>query len=509
MRSTRIKIIDQSQLIDEDLRNRLSKLTKSFRERTNTDPNFIVRASGRINLIGDHIDYHGFSVLPMAIENSIWLSCSFDRSNNDTKSLRLYNNQKKSYPDFIGTHSLDYGYSLDEAHKWHHYILCGYHGIMLKNFYNIDAGDALQYTKSNLAPTADRENGVLSHSEDYSNLSDLNVLIESNLPPASGLSSSSALVCASAIATHLYLQSIKQEDLETNIDSQVFAEDCAKFEHLIGTHGGGMDQAVIMTANKGYAKHVSFMPGLSCEDVKLPSDLVWLVSHCGSDYAKAATTGFNTRVLETKLGAAMIVSKLGSSDKAITMNKSITLGGVKEQLFAGSAGEEIVAIIREKVLPHETVSLGEVCSTLGMSEEELYTNFGTSKEFVEQNLDINHLKLRIRCEHVFEEADRVQKFKEICCSSKDARLLGQLMTESHYSLRDKYESSCDALDKLVDLSLQAGALGARLTGAGWGGCIVTLVESTKCDAIHSELSKSSKFTFRTEPQSGCQIIKLQ
>ena len=58
----------------------------------------------------------------------------------------------------------------------------------------------------------------------------------------------------------------------------------------------------------------------------------------------------------------------------------------------------------------------------------------------------------------------------------DMAAFGQLMVQSHHSLRDDYEVSNAQLDRLVDLAMTLGALGARLTGAGFGGCIVALVD---------------------------------
>ena len=77
---------------------------------------------------------------------------------------------------------------------------------------------------------------------------------------------------------------------------------------------------------------------------------------------------------------------------------------------------------------------------------------------------------------MFSEAQRVYDFRDACSLEADEayRKLGQLMNESHFSCKDMYECSCEDLDRLTEICRNAGAYGSRLTGAGWGGCAVSL-----------------------------------
>jgi galactokinase len=79
-----------------------------------------------------------------------------------------------------------------------------------------------------------------------------------------------------------------------------------------------------------------------------------------------------------------------------------------------------------------------------------------------------------RCRHVLEEGDRVLQATE-ALKEADVQRLGRLMNEAHESARDLYEISCPELDELVAIGRGAGALGARLTGAGFGGFAILLV----------------------------------
>jgi galactokinase len=87
-----------------------------------------------------------------------------------------------------------------------------------------------------------------------------------------------------------------------------------------------------------------------------------------------------------------------------------------------------------------------------------------------------------RARHVVTENARVLAFAEALRIGDDAAL-GPLMLASHASLRDDFEVSTPELDVLVDALVEAGALGARLTGAGFGGCVVGLVERTRAGQV--------------------------
>lgn len=85
-------------------------------------------------------------------------------------------------------------------------------------------------------------------------------------------------------------------------------------------------------------------------------------------------------------------------------------------------------------------------------------------------------KVFLRCRHVITENARVEA-AVTALGRGDLRALGPLMRDSHRSLRDDYEVSCRELDVMVEIaSAERGVLGARMTGGGWGGCTVNLVE---------------------------------
>jgi galactokinase len=118
--------------------------------------------------------------------------------------------------------------------------------------------------------------------------------------------------------------------------------------------------------------------------------------------------------------------------------------------------------------------------------------------------------LQARAVHVFSEAARVLRFRNLCIGGDypDVKILalGGLMRMSHESCKDKFECSSPELEDLIACAKRANSLGSRLTGAGWGGCTVHLVQDsevrseqleslahstmpTSCLARHSRLSR--------------------
>lgn len=121
-----------------------------------------------------------------------------------------------------------------------------------------------------------------------------------------------------------------------------------------------------------------------------------------------------------------------------------------------------------------------------------------------------------RTRHVISENYRVQAGVQ-ALRMGNYSAFGKLMIESHQSLKDDYEVSCAELDLLVDLALkQEGVLGARMTGAGFGGCTVNLLRREHIDAFKKTIKQGyKKITginpdiYLTLPTEGAKVIKLR
>jgi galactokinase len=121
-------------------------------------------------------------------------------------------------------------------------------------------------------------------------------------------------------------------------------------------------------------------------------------------------------------------------------------------------------------------------------------------EELEQNRERLRGELFARCRHVITENRRVLE-ASTTLQKNDAVRFGQLMTESHESLRDDYKVSCTELDLLVSLASDCpGVYGSRMTGGGFGGCTITLVRSEAVESFRERVSRQYQQATRTTPE---------
>uniref|UniRef100_A0A0B6ZMI4 Galactokinase n=1 Tax=Arion vulgaris TaxID=1028688 RepID=A0A0B6ZMI4_9EUPU len=405
--------------VSDSKRKRYEDLRSQFRQRFKEEPLFFARAPGRVNLIGEHIDYCGYSVLPMAIEQDIVMAVLPDNSG----KISLVNSDPQ-YNEFHGdVQTIEI--TKDVPH-WYKYVLCGVRGVK-EHFSDTEAIGFM-------------------------------ALVDGTIPRSAGLSSSSALVCCAAL-------SMLKANRWTMTKEQL-SEVCAKCERYIGTEGGGMDQAISFTAKAGKAKLIEFNP-LRTTDVQLPVDSAFIVCNSLAEMNKAATPNFNIRVVECRIAAQI----LAQSQPGIKWKEIKRLGELQTKLDFSL--DDMLVLVNSN-LHVEPYSKEEVCSILEVTPEELVE---TSLSANTQNVESFYLHQR--SSHVYGEAKRVLHFKTICDDQPSDALtkLGELMNASHASCRDLYECSHPELDILVEACKTNGAVGSRMTGAGWGGCAVSIVKS--------------------------------
>ncbi|KAJ9580402.1 hypothetical protein L9F63_003926, partial [Diploptera punctata] len=444
--------------------NRINQLKEYFIKKYNQEPEYFVRVPGRVNLIGEHVDYCGYSVLPMAIQYDIVMAV---KPTNEPK-LQL-TNMDPEHQDFqCDVNSFSIEVKKGTSPSWHQYFLCGLKGVL---------------------ETLNKDSvGML-------------VAASGNIPLSSGLSSSSALVSAAALAA-TYANKHKMSKLD-------IASLSATSERYIGTQGGGMDQAIAFLGTKGCAKHIQFNP-LRSEDVKLPEGAVFVIAHSLAVLNKAKTSDFNCRVAECRLAAQLMAKKRG-----LTWEKLRTLAELESALNASL--DDMVLLVKE-ILHQHPYTKEEMCRELEVSEGVL-----DQLSLSNNTTHIDQFKLHQRALHVYQERIEVTSFREVCESEMapvDAlKKLGELMRQSHQSLQKLYECSHHGLDALVELG-EGKALGSRLTGAGWGGCTVALTTKDSLDDYVSTLKEKfyknncaardknvDTLVFATEPNVGAEVYK--
>jgi len=333
----------------------------------------MVWAPGRVNLIGEHIDYHGLPVLPMALRRCVHVTY---RPRADRRIVA----ESASY----GHREFDWAAGLTP----------------------VAPGDWENYLRA-AAQTVGGKWGVMDG---------VDATVTSDLPAAAGLSSSSALLVAFTLA--LLAANGRTASFEE------LMEILPDGEQFVGTRGGGMDHAAALASKAGCATLVEFAP-VTVRHIPVPHDWAFLVAHSlqTAEKSGAAREEYNLR----RAAGDTALARLG------LRSYREALAGTEEFAAKLDAGPQ-----RDSFL------------------------------------------------HTTSEALRVLAAVQ-AMERGDCDAFGRLLTESHASLRDRLRVSSPALDALVNAAMESGAVGARLTGAGFGGCAVVLCRAADAASVRRGL----------------------
>lgn len=414
-------------------RSRYGRLYAAFTTRfPGNRPQFIVRAPGRVNLIGEHTDYNGYPVLPMAIDRDF----VFVIAARSDSSVELQNENP-----LFGQRTFEAGFPVAPSLQgdWANYVKAAVHGVL-------EAG------------LVDPKSAVGFHA-----------LVGGTIPESAGLSSSSALVVASALA---FLEANK-----TEVDHTVLADLLARAERYVGSEGGGMDQAVSLLAEPGKALRIDFFP-LQTESVRLPQEITFVVCNSLIRAPKSETVryAYNRRVIECRLARALLSNVV--AQKAGKINAATRLADLSAQRLGMEPG-----VLNEMALEgigELPLSLKEIAHRLGETVEKVERENCTLQDGTLLKEPSEGFRVWNRYRHVVTEAERVNLAVKALQDGAVAEI-GMLMNHSHASCRDDYEISCPELEALASIARDHGALGARLTGAGFGGCTVNAVSSERVE----------------------------
>jgi galactokinase len=354
------------------------RVVAAFRASFSSDPALVVRAPGRVNLIGEHTDYNDGFVLPLAIDRAVWIGL---RPTTD-RDVRMFSADFREW----GTFSLD-GFERDGA-GWLEYIkgvawALNERGERLRGFEGVMAGD---------------------------------------VPLGAGLSSSAAVEMAASRA-FVAVSCGEWKPVEMALSAQR-AEN-----QWVGVNCGIMDQLI---SGVGVAGHAVL---IDCRSLA-------------------------TRAVPLPPGTAVVVLDTGTRRELVT-----------------SAYNERRAQCEAAAKAFGVKALRDV----------------SVKRFGHESAVLNRDTLR-RARHVVTENARTEAAAD-AMTAGDSVELGRLMYESHASLRDDFEVSSPALDAMVDVAREVGCIGARMTGAGFGGCAIALVRQADAAGFTSDVA--SHYATRT------------
>lgn len=265
-----------------------------------------------------------------------------------------------------------------------------------------------------------------------------------------------------------------------------------------------MDQSASVFALRDSALVVSFKPSLTATPITIPEtdpSFVFMIaqSFVVADKHVTAPIHYNLRVVECTL-AALALHKLLGLNKSLPRDDSplgVSLRGLHDTYFEETENitdntktpaekfqsqlEKLIQLTTDHLDSEEGYTLPALSTLLGTSEADL-----TSRYCTKFPVRCTSYLLRQRALHVFTEALRVQKFLSLLQQNDPAptpSALADLLNQTQSSCATLYDCSCPELDDLCRIARDAGALGSRLTGAGWGGCSVHLVPADKVEAV--------------------------
>ncbi len=363
---------------------------------TDAAPTGVWSAPGRVNLIGEHTDYHGGLVLPIALPHRTRAAASA----RDDDVLRVH---------------------------------------------SVQAGETVEVDLGSVGPGSpsgwvDYVAGVLwALREEGHEVRGLDLTLDSDVPVGAGLSSSAALECAvGAAASDLFDLGL----LEDDACRSRLAAACVRAENEVaGALTGGMDQSAALLCREGHALLLDCRSG---ETSHVPFDLA------------AHGDGYVLLVTDTRATHALNDGQY-EARRRVSEAAAVSLG---------------VESLRDVDPHHLEEALGRL----------------TDDEQVR------------RVRHVVTEIARVRATVE-ALEAGDLASVGRLFDASHASLRDDYEVSCPELDVSVEAARTAGAIGARMTGGGFGGSSIALLPA---DAVEgAERAVADAFAERgwTPPRS--------
>lgn len=416
---------------DKELR---INVERSFRSSFGDEPFGVYSAPGRVNLLGEHIDYCGGTVLPFALPQRTYVAMAA-REDGWVRAVTAQGNAGEvAQGDKIRSILLD-DVAPGALNGWFAYV-AGVPWAMAQE----NQGDLAGFGAD--------------------------IAIDSSVPLGAGLSSSAALECAVAVGIDDLLShrdSHRERLASTDAGRTELSTACIRAENEIaGASTGGMDQSISLRA------HEESVLAIDCRDFSVRPLTIDV------DSAGLAVLIMDTRA-HHNLSDGQYAARRESTEVA---RRVLGLNHLRDAFPATptlDAAEELLAWWDAQV------------DSLGLPEKA------------------DHGVIRDALQHVWTEMARVEEcvalFSQPALVSEKTWLkLGELLNGSHDSLRDQYRVSCPELDTAVEAARDAGALGARMTGGGFGGSAIALVRNENMEALAEAVSDAFAHAGFDEPE---------
>lgn len=456
-------------------------------------PVVLARAPGRINIMGRHVDHQGGHCNLMAIDREVLVAAAL----RDDDEVHLYNVR----PDQFGQRSFSMDALLAEL-TWDDWLSLvnseRVHEMVLRS-----AGDWAQYVRA----------AVLRLQKHYKDvkLKGLDMVVHGTVPVAAGLSSSSAVVVATAEAV------VALNGLD--VRPRQFVDLCGEGEWFVGTRGGAADHAAMKFAQRDAVINVQFFPFVVGEANPFPQGyrLVFCNSHIRAQKAAAARLVFNQRVACYRIGVQLIkrlypqyaplISHLRDINVRNLPLRLVDLYRMLLKLPERATYAELAALLPEDFLRPLIGGQPDPATVYPIRGVVLYGLAECERSrLCPQYLragDVAGLGRLMRISH---DGDRVVSYDQAWQASPyrgpaDNGYLLDLMADLESGDPERvlaaqlhlqpggYACSMPELDLIVDIALRTeGVLGAQLAGAGLGGGVMVLARQEQVPQLLERLT---------------------
>ena len=437
----------------------------------------IARAPGRVNLMGRHIEHRGGSINVISIDREV-LAVAGRRNDDLVRSCNLQ--EQFATREF----SVSTCMTLCKNETWIDFIESDEITKMVTEY----KGNWVNYVMAGVLR--------LQMKEKTKPLCGMNLMISGNIPMAAGLSSSSAIV----VATMEAAVALNDTDLKAN----EFIHLCGEGEWLVGSRGGAGDHAAMKSGKRGKITHISFCPFEIQKSLDFPEeyDMVVVNSFVDAKKSAGAKDQFNQRVASYEFGFMMLYENFPHLQERMQFLKHInpqTLGVPTSKIYEmlltlpeRMTIEEIYETLPKRY--HEKID--RICKTHAVPEYYDIRGvilYGIAEceraEKCMELLEKRDFATLGKLMDISHNGDRVTKDGTVYDSSVSDvylyRLIAELKSEDPNEVLNAqlwmqpggYACSTPVIDDLVDaITCRDGVVGAQLSGAGLGGCIMALVE---------------------------------